>query len=137
MSTRYERVFLPATGFLKVHFGDEQRFVSQRLFIICPQELPTRTHVFIRRDAVRQPLQPIYDGPFRVLRQEEKVFIVDHTGKEDAVSVDRLKPAFLDIETSPNNKPRMQPNPASPDNKKAVTTTRSDRRVHWFDRYSA
>uniref|UniRef100_A0A5K3FUD1 Uncharacterized protein n=1 Tax=Mesocestoides corti TaxID=53468 RepID=A0A5K3FUD1_MESCO len=97
----------------------------QSIILFTPEELPTSTHVFIRRDAVRQPLQPIYDGPFRVLRREEKVFIVDHNGKEDAVSVDRLKPTSFDMETSPNNKPQLQPNSVSLGNKKAVTTTRS------------
>ncbi|VDD78478.1 unnamed protein product [Mesocestoides corti] len=109
----------------------------QSTIAFTPTEWPTCTHIFIRRDAVRQPLQAIYDGTFRVLRREEKVFIADHNGKEDAVSVDRLKPAFLDMETWPTNKPQMPPNPVSLDNKKAVTTIRSRRRVHWPDRYSA
>ena len=33
-----------------------------------PQALPTATHVFVRHDAVRKPLQPPYDGPYPVIK---------------------------------------------------------------------
>ena len=60
------------------------------------EALATATHVFIRRDAVRKPLQPPYDGPYSVLKRTDKHFTVDINGRKDTVSVDRLKPAHLD-----------------------------------------
>ena len=59
--------------------------------------LSTAQHVFVRRDGVRQPLQPPYDGPFQVVERHEKFYVVDFGQKRDTVSVDRLKPAFLPL----------------------------------------
>ncbi|GFT03015.1 integrase catalytic domain-containing protein [Trichonephila clavipes] len=35
------------------------------------------THVFLRRDMLRRPLQQLYDGPFKVLQRKDKVFFLD------------------------------------------------------------
>lgn len=53
------------------------------------------THVFVRVDAVRTPLQPPYDGPFRVIKKYEKYFLIDLGSRKAKISVDRLKPAFI------------------------------------------
>uniref|UniRef100_A0A0A9W8E2 Integrase catalytic domain-containing protein n=1 Tax=Lygus hesperus TaxID=30085 RepID=A0A0A9W8E2_LYGHE len=66
---------------------------SQQTFV--HPELSKTSHVFVRVDAVRRPLQQPYDGPFRVVKRGDKTFILDRNGKEDVVSIDRLKPAFL------------------------------------------
>ena len=73
---------------------------SRRSFV--PQELSTATHVFVRVDAHRTPLQAPYKGPYRVLERRSKYFKLDLGSREDVVSVDRLKPAFLD-EPVPDN----------------------------------
>ena len=62
-----------------------------------PPDLRTAGFVFIRHDAHRAPLQPPYDGPFRVVEAGDKTFLVDIGGRLDHVSVDRLKPAHLDL----------------------------------------
>ncbi len=63
-----------------------------------PTTLPTTPFVFLRTDSVKTPLQPAYTGPFKVLLHGPKTFVIDHNGRRDTVSIDRLKPAFLDPE---------------------------------------
>ena len=63
-----------------------------------PKDLMTSQYVFIRRDAAKVPLTKPYDGPFKVLDSNPKAFLIDMGGKEDWVSIDRLKPAHYDIE---------------------------------------
>lgn len=62
-----------------------------------PAGLQTADYVFIRHDAHRGPLRPPYEGPFRVLETGDKHFVVDRGGKPERLSIDRLKPAHLDV----------------------------------------
>ena len=59
------------------------------------KELDTASHVFIRHDAVRGPLQPPYDGPYKVVSRSDKTFVVTVRGRDTTVSIERLKPAFI------------------------------------------
>ena len=52
--------------------------------------------VFVRVDGHKRPLQPHYKGPYLVLQRGVKAFLLDIEGKADLVSVDRLKPAFME-----------------------------------------
>ena len=63
-----------------------------------PANLLNCQYVFIRRDSLRTPLQKPYEGPFRVLQHNPKAFIIDYGGRRETVSVDRLKPAHVDID---------------------------------------
>ena len=59
------------------------------------KDLHTCTHVFVRRDAQKPPLQPTYDGPFKVIDRKERFFVVALNGnRQDTISIDRLKPAY-------------------------------------------
>ena len=89
--------------------------------------LSTATHVFIRNDAVRKPLQPPYDGPYPVVKRTDKHFVVDINGRKDTVSIDRLKAAHLDIVDDIH--PTSQAGPKTPS--APCRITRSGRRVHW------
>ena len=60
------------------------------------KDLSSCTHVFVRNDRVRKPLQAPYDGPYKVLDRAEKYLTSDCDGRRDTVSLDRLKPAYLD-----------------------------------------
>ena len=102
---------------------------AQRSIYIDPG-LSTCTHVFVRHDAIRKPLQPPYDGQYRVLSRHDKFFTVDHKGRQDTIPLDRLKPAHFnevpDTIVSPSPDPSETTNPDPP-----TKTTRSGRRVHF------
>ncbi|KAJ8032739.1 hypothetical protein HOLleu_22770 [Holothuria leucospilota] len=99
--------------------------------------LNTCTHVFIRRDTFRKPLQPPYDGPFKVLERNDKVFKLDVNGRHETLSIDRLKAAHFEPEVDGPITDHSDPAPTvstttSPSTTtKPVRITRSGRRVHW------
>jgi hypothetical protein len=62
-----------------------------------PHTLKASPFVFVRHDAYKKPLQAPYTGPYKVLEQEEKNFILDIGGTPERISIDRLKPAHLDM----------------------------------------
>ncbi|GBO07007.1 Retrovirus-related Pol polyprotein from transposon 412 [Araneus ventricosus] len=72
---------------------DTRRHPSKKIFV--HKDLYTCTHVFIRINRVRKPLEPPYDGPFSVVRRHDKYFAVTIKGKDINISIDRLKPAYL------------------------------------------
>ena len=63
-----------------------------------PQTLQQAKFVFICRDAHRKPLQRPYEGPFKVIQPGLKTFHVDVGGRSETISVDRLRPAEIDLE---------------------------------------
>ncbi|BHF62366.1 hypothetical protein SprV_0200534800 [Sparganum proliferum] len=60
------------------------------------KDLDKCTHVFVRCDRVRQPLESPYEGPFRVLARNAKTCRILRSDKEDVVSVDRVKAAVAE-----------------------------------------
>ena len=60
------------------------------------KDLDSCTHVFVRHDAVKTPLQQPYDGPFKVIKRSNKHFTLEIKGKQSVVSIDHLKPAYLE-----------------------------------------
>ncbi|GFU72891.1 transposon Tf2-8 polyprotein [Trichonephila clavipes] len=110
------------------------------------------THVFLRRDMLRRPLQQPYDGPLKVLQRKDKVFFLDINGKRVSVSIDRCKPAFflntedLQLPQTKNETPATvepnatSPTPATVEHDPTASTptqpsTRSGRKVHLPTRY--
>ena len=58
-----------------------------------PKDLMTCDQVWVRVDRSRKPLEAPYTGPFKVAKRTEKVFTLElPNGKEDTVSMHRLKP---------------------------------------------
>ena len=68
-----------------------------------PTELPASLRivkfVFVREDASKPSLAPLYRGTYLVVERRSKFFRLQVGDKVDAVSVDRLKPV-LSFETS-------------------------------------
>lgn len=62
--------------------------------IFLHPDLKTATHAFIRVDKVKKPLRQPYDGPYAILKKQEKFFTLNINGHKDTVSIDRLKPAY-------------------------------------------
>ena len=60
-----------------------------------PSSIGESKWVYVRTDAVRQPLVRPYTGPYKVIDKSAKYFTIIKNGRPDTVSLDRLKPAFL------------------------------------------
>uniref|UniRef100_A0A669E6I5 Gypsy retrotransposon integrase-like protein 1 n=1 Tax=Oreochromis niloticus TaxID=8128 RepID=A0A669E6I5_ORENI len=73
-----------------------------------PRSLDSSQFVFVRHDTHRPPLRPLYDGPFRVIQPGRKHFLLDFGGRQETVSIDRLKPAHVlqDDQLVPAQAPR-------------------------------
>ncbi|CAH8575646.1 unnamed protein product [Dicrocoelium dendriticum] len=54
-------------------------------------------------DGVRQPLPSPYIGPFKVLHRAIKAHTIDRGGRHEVVTIDRLKPAFMEENPSPTS----------------------------------
>ncbi|BHF59629.1 hypothetical protein SprV_0100259000 [Sparganum proliferum] len=75
------------------------------------KDLATCSHVFLRCDRLRRPLEPPHDGPFRVLSRVTKTFRIQRDNREEVGSVDRLKAAVPD---TPPDEPSGAPPSAFP-----------------------
>ena len=87
-----------------------------------PKDVQQARFVFIRRDADRTPLQRPYEGIYEVLQPGINTFKLNRGGKPDTISIDRLKPAHMDLEHSSNLHP-MSRAPKRPQAIPADTTS--------------
>jgi hypothetical protein len=71
-----------------------------------PEDLARAPTVFVRRDGHVPPLQPLYDGPYTVIRRSLHHFTLRIGDKVDKVSTLRLKPC-TDL-TAPPVLPRVR-----------------------------
>ncbi|BHF63739.1 hypothetical protein SprV_0200673300 [Sparganum proliferum] len=70
------------------------RLTSKRVFV--HKDLKSVPFVFARHEAVRKFLCPSYDGPYEVLQRMDKCYVIQKAEKNDTVSIDRLKSAYLE-----------------------------------------
>ena len=68
--------------------GTKASYVNKSLFDV--------DFVFVRDDTFKKPLTRPYRGPFQVISRSPDAFEIMVRGKPDWVSIDRLKPAFID-----------------------------------------
>jgi len=90
-----------------------------------PPALKTCKFVFIREDACKPPLSPLYRGPFLVLERASKFFKVQIGERSETVSINRLKPVFsamevtLEVPVCRGRPPVHPPAPSSPSSTRA------------------
>nr|VZI48191.1 unnamed protein product [Spirometra erinaceieuropaei] len=94
------------TFFEPCSYVEQLRSVTRNLRATSPRASPANSFippdldkcdfVLVRHDAVRRPLQPHNDGPYKVLRRSDKDVVIDRNGKTDTVSIDRVKLAYID-----------------------------------------
>ncbi|XP_025156905.1 uncharacterized protein LOC109503585 isoform X2 [Harpegnathos saltator] len=61
------------------------------------KELENNTHVFVRVDRPRGPLEQPYERPFVVMSKiNDSLFRVNYKGQQATINIDRLKPAFME-----------------------------------------
>ncbi|XP_055941784.1 uncharacterized protein LOC129971834 [Argiope bruennichi] len=72
---------------------ETQRKSHPKIFV--HKDLESTSHVFLRIDRVRKPLEPPYEGPYFVISRTPKYFTLRIKNKEVNVTIDRLKPAYL------------------------------------------
>lgn len=89
------------------------------------------THVFVRIDKIKPPLTQPYEGPFPVIKRNEKFFTIEKRGKHTNVSIDRIKPALVPIDDEEN----FTTQPTSSNSSYEPKRTRSGRRVHFPAKY--
>lgn len=123
------------------------RHNKDKIFVY--KDLASSSHVFLRDDALRGALQPPYTGPYKVLDRRDKTFKIQVKGKSVTVSIDRLKPAYILVNPSPdptstpipnpNPYPSSRPHPVpmgqSVPSQEDVRRTRSGRKVRFPDFY--
>ena len=142
ISTSHEFITKLARQMQQIDFANLSHYTphhqSSNSTSYVPTALSSATHVWVRVDRVRKPLEAPYTGPFPVEHRNEKYFTIKKPdGSFTNISIDRLKPAVL-----PSSTPVIKP--TTPDlndniinnNPESTTTastrtTRSGRHVHF------
>lgn len=71
--------------------------IGKQTNIFVPKDINKCEFVFVRDDKIKSGLCPPYQGPFKIIKRLRKNFIVEIKNKNISISIDRLKPAFIDI----------------------------------------
>lgn len=72
------------------HYNGKQPYI--------PLNIVTCTHVWLRNDSVKASHVQPYDGPYRVIRRNDKLITLEIKRRHVTVSLDRVKPAFISTE---------------------------------------
>lgn len=71
------------------HYSRRSHFIFNNFF---------ETIAFVPVNHVKQPLERLYEGPYRVLKHiSDNLFLTDYKGKETTISTERLKPAYVEL----------------------------------------
>ena len=80
-----------------------------------PKKLATCQYVFLRKDAVRKPLERPYTGPYKVLDRDKCTVKIQTLNGPCRVSIQRVKPAQVDPLKISFHVPRKRGRPRKPD----------------------
>nr|VZH94564.1 unnamed protein product [Spirometra erinaceieuropaei] len=94
------------------------RLTSKHVFV--PEDLKSAPFAFVRHDAVRKHLCPPNDVPYKVVQRNDKFYVLQKADKTDTVSIDRLKPAYLECFLS-TSAPSIPPTMSSADTATPLT----------------
>ena len=79
---------------LLLDIQDDKQSKSKQVTYI-PKELSTATHVWLRIDRTKRPLEAPYTGPHRVIKLFQKTVLIEIARGQDNVSLDRVKPCIF------------------------------------------
>ena len=88
LSTKMHKLFFP-------YSLPQRKKAKATTTVSIPQSLSDCTHVWLRLDRVRAPLEAPYQGPYEVLRRNSDTFTLLIRDKPQVVSINRLKPAKI------------------------------------------
>ncbi|XP_023344142.1 uncharacterized protein LOC111713509 [Eurytemora carolleeae] len=102
-----------------------------------PAALRTAMFVFVREDASKPSLSPLYCGPYLVIEWLSKFFRLQIGDKVDSVTVDRLKPVFSDSPVipaapPPQGRPPLRQSKDPPDHSSAAKSSASKKKSVLF-----
>lgn len=121
---------------LRQHFNDLKpvpttSHANKPIFVF--KDLETSSHVFVYKNSPKGPLQDPYEGPFLVLERHARHYVVRIRNRIVPVSVDRLKPAYINLSEDDDSDPLLSQTSKNSNNN-IVRETRSGRRVRFPDR---
>uniref|UniRef100_A0A0L8G676 Uncharacterized protein n=1 Tax=Octopus bimaculoides TaxID=37653 RepID=A0A0L8G676_OCTBM len=122
---------------------NQTHLACRKLLHMSPRTL-INGHVFVRNDGIPAQIRPPYSGLYKVLQKWEKYFVVDVNGKQNTISIDRLKKAIMEPDTAPPSSPPSTTHrsditasafPTSTSKSPQHPHTKSGRRVCWPAKY--
>lgn len=125
---------------LRNRFKDLQPVIASRhskdkIFVF--KDLATCENVLVRTDAIRHSLQPPYEGPYPVVKRNDKFYTLIIKGVESTVSINRLKPCFIEASndqesTAPSTEvpsvPKCATKPETSNKGSTITPTDSNKK---------
>ena len=99
--------FMTSLPYFQPRKTNKQGFLDPALFGV------ETTHVYVPIDNHKPPLSFVYKRPYKIVDRNLKYFALDIQGKLDKISVDRLKVAYLNIDTL-NNQILLDTSPSQP-----------------------
>lgn len=76
--------------------------IKRKESVFIHPDLYTSKAVYLRIGRVKKSLVPPYEGPYQVVKRTKKWFRIVINGKEEDVTIDRLKPAYSLNDTDDN-----------------------------------
>ncbi|KAB0804909.1 hypothetical protein PPYR_01879 [Photinus pyralis] len=84
------------------------------------KDINTATHVYIRVDAAKRPLQASYEGPYPVVTRNDKTTTIRRHGTDIIISSDRVKPAYQETDEEQTDTSKTTPPATTPPAKRPV-----------------